>query len=50
MTDRHALNAIHTTVQRWEADPRYRDSEAMRDVARIVDDHFRMDQSNGDQS
>lgn len=37
MSDRHVLNAILTTIRRWEDDPKYSDSEAMTDVARIVD-------------
>ena len=37
MSDRHVLNAILTTVRRWEDDPTYSDSEAMTDVAKIID-------------
>ena len=37
MSDRHVLNAILTTVKRWEEDPAYTDSAAMTDVAKIMD-------------
>lgn len=39
MTDRHTLNAILTTIRHWEDDPAYSDSEAMTDVARLMDAH-----------
>jgi hypothetical protein len=37
MTDKHTLNAILTTIKRWEEDPKYSDSQAMTDVAQIMD-------------
>lgn len=40
MTDKHVLNAILATVKRWEDDPTYSDSEAMTDVARLIDERW----------
>jgi hypothetical protein len=47
MSDRHVLNAILTTVKRWEDDPAYKDSQAMLDVARIIDERSHQSQDDG---